>query len=1191
MVNQNCKEAIEIFENKKFDTPLLRNKFQKQENRSKESNLDQIEIENKEKEENEKKEEEIEKVRGKEEEEDGKENAEELSIGSSNLQSTLNASLEKYPPKVEITDDDSQNEKGKEEQSEEEREIDSEEKMEGEETEEEEGFDEIEREIREFEQIEKKISGDKILGNLSLIIKVLTNYVSQNDSVVAMVKKKIHYMKCFVNCFFPKGELYFLFEEHSFASNKNKKGEGGEESKEEEKILRCFDNIQMLGNSYLDFLCEMALVMMTKSEKGVLNLDYLNELLSCAPPTISHFSLKKFSSQLLNSLTKSVQRMCDLNPNKENKFVLQLSKFANWVIDKINQNHFTKGDKKIFQLLIHLLKIIQEESNLKISNSTTLQIYRAINRITLCIFANLRVRSKFNETTFRRFSLKVSSPLLPRGDFSQSENEKNESEKDEKREENPKINFDLNEQIGEQPIEDERLLFLSSLNSNHHILFNPNNNEPDFIYFVCYHLFLILFENERNSKLYLESIKLWKIILLNYDSITTEILIRQNKSANTTEFKDFKSVGFNLITSNQIDLFGDWFKENYNVLFVHFDSVVGRKWKSFVDTEGLKTEQLDQLFLSKRQMVHQKRSKFVQRIFSNANKKQLLKNKKLELFKNTLYENFLRVEVQSNYRKNYCSMSWNFIILPSLKREKSVFGNSTPQDPSFSQLWTLDSTEGPLRVRKRVLIVNCSSSILDPKLKSTSRSSSFTQSIPKTEGDGGQDENTPQEKSGEESHQESTENSSKSDPKKKSAKIVKPTISIDQKEISSPYLEESLEISKLIEIRKKENNSEKLEKVVIKKAPQLKYLKEKKENLTNLSVESQNLLSKFLKKDDENNIDSVNSKPVDESSKSDDSILDVEQIILNEISMDENEKDSNWSRIIQLLDSSDQINFNKKMVFNCATVQGMECRGSLLIIATHHFYVIADYNISINQEIYRVALSNYSTFFMNDPSQDPNSSLEGKKSEKKSGDLESVIMGYNCKKWSYGDLSKTLARNYLLQKRAIEIFSSDGRNVFFVFASKEITTQVKKLINQKIVKNPSKSEVTSQPTSKKQFFVYQQEKSSAPTNDTEQLLNIPTADPSHRSSFSVQSRASVDENSYLNKNRSYSISNETNFDFPRRPKLEFPKQPVTLLKQLLFSKTNLEIMQNKWIYGEISNFEYLMFLNTLAGRSYNDLTQ
>lgn len=34
-----------------------------------------------------------------------------------------------------------------------------------------------------------------------------------------------------------------------------------------------------------------------------------------------------------------------------------------------------------------------------------------------------------------------------------------------------------------------------------------------------------------------------------------------------------------------------------------------------------------------------------------------------------------------------------------------------------------------------------------------------------------------------------------------------------------------------------------------------------------------------------------------------------------------------------------------------------------------------------------------------------------------------------------------------------------------------------------------------------------------------------------------------------------------------------------------------ETMTKRWQRREISNFEYLMFLNTLAGRSYNDLTQ
>jgi len=40
----------------------------------------------------------------------------------------------------------------------------------------------------------------------------------------------------------------------------------------------------------------------------------------------------------------------------------------------------------------------------------------------------------------------------------------------------------------------------------------------------------------------------------------------------------------------------------------------------------------------------------------------------------------------------------------------------------------------------------------------------------------------------------------------------------------------------------------------------------------------------------------------------------------------------------------------------------------------------------------------------------------------------------------------------------------------------------------------------------------------------------------------------------------------------------------------LFKRPLLPVTE-RWVNGEISNFAYLMFLNTLAGRSYNDLTQ
>jgi hypothetical protein len=47
----------------------------------------------------------------------------------------------------------------------------------------------------------------------------------------------------------------------------------------------------------------------------------------------------------------------------------------------------------------------------------------------------------------------------------------------------------------------------------------------------------------------------------------------------------------------------------------------------------------------------------------------------------------------------------------------------------------------------------------------------------------------------------------------------------------------------------------------------------------------------------------------------------------------------------------------------------------------------------------------------------------------------------------------------------------------------------------------------------------------------------------------------------------------------------------SLLISQLLSGGQTQSITHKWQRGEISNFHYLMYLNTLAGRSYNDLSQ
>ena len=57
--------------------------------------------------------------------------------------------------------------------------------------------------------------------------------------------------------------------------------------------------------------------------------------------------------------------------------------------------------------------------------------------------------------------------------------------------------------------------------------------------------------------------------------------------------------------------------------------------------------------------------------------------------------------------------------------------------------------------------------------------------------------------------------------------------------------------------------------------------------------------------------------------------------------------------------------------------------------------------------------------------------------------------------------------------------------------------------------------------------------------------------------------------------------------FEIAPKHAMKQHPNTSFHRLIASHG----IQEEWIKGKISNYDYLMYVNTIAGRSYNDLCQ
>jgi hypothetical protein len=134
---------------------------------------------------------------------------------------------------------------------------------------------------------------------------------------------------------------------------------------------------------------------------------------------------------------------------------------------------------------------------------------------------------------------------------------------------------------------------------------------------------------------------------------------------------------------------------------------------------------------------------------------------------------------------------------------------------------------------------------------------------------------------------------------------------------------------------------------------------------------------------------------------------------------------------------------------------------------------------------------------------------------------------HRCRKWAKDYIRDIFKRRYLLQPVAIEIFSNDGRNYLVVFDAAE-----RDEVYQKLAASISISGSTTEDISGAQSA------SEAPADTVSSRLDV-------------------------------------------RMRFTFWRTEDSLLSHTT----------QKWQQGTISNFQYLVYLNTLAGRSYNDLTQ
>ena len=302
-----------------------------------------------------------------------------------------------------------------------------------------------------------------------------------------------------------------------------------------------------------------------------------------------------------------------------------------------------------------------------------------------------------------------------------------------------------------------------------------------------------------------------------------------------------------------------------------------------------------------------------------------------------------------------------------------------------------------------------------------------------------------------------------------------------------------------------------------------------------------------------------------------------------------------------------QINFVKYIVnsrdkykdsFNCLLSKGMSYINSVIVIGEENIYLISNVNeykkdlYYVNNPIKKIFWVLGEKFektlkeqciFLSYEKKD-NSEEEINKNEM----FDRLKKGFEIFSFSYYEINEIHNKKFLHQDNSIEIFLKNGLNFYLVFNPIDRDLVVKELIKQ--------IQISYETRKKNLYLIINQtlpkEKEKSESNIfTPELISTPTKklEISNYSNSSLKNPTMIflRDSHLLNKKNKFDIHFHNNVENKKEKNKKFKDKKTTITDV----KEILEKVQEKWSNGYISTYDYIMLLNTLSGRTYNDLNQ
>eukprot|EP01135_Chromosphaera_perkinsii_P002345 Nk52_evm131s221 gene=Nk52_evmTU131s221 len=510
------------------------------------------------------------------------------------------------------------------------------------------------------------------------------------------------------------------------------------------------------------------------------------------------------------------------------------------------------------------------------------------------------------------------------------------------------------------------------------LLFAESNDDRGFFTCLCENLFSLTVSND-NEDLRESLAILWRHLLVQKEGDMRRILLFTNDK--TGEVVDLYEGGFDKLVEASMDDFLCWVKKNQHLLGVVFDRNISSVWNDYEQFELKHCSESLQDAFSEKNNIKRKRTQ-------NATFEALQKVE-IDMMNKVLGEQHEGRRNYVKYRQTVADVdkflvkAWGHLST-DLERVRGVFGRD---GLNHLDMWRLCLTEGPLRMRKKLL-----------------KDDEFYVKYP-------------------------------FNPTNKGEKLL----SFASEEHYRKYYYQESDILHSIGSEFDSSFDFKMEKQVsdIKllhtdtdedKQDEAKKDQELHQTGSDEASQSQSV-DELDNRSDILSASSTIDEDKDQFEREDGTWTEVE----DDLDMDENQQ------ITRLLEPGDKIEF----MFNCARVEQLDGFDGLLILGTSHIYIVDGFCISTDEEVVHVdqavAAGTHERIAPEIPISVTDSSSSGTNVTSKRSDPKIV-------KWEFNDIQEVHKRRYLLQNVGIEIFSADGRNYLFALKKADRDRVLSKLM-------------------------------------------------------------------------------------------------------------------------------------------------